>query len=157
MMANLVIFIKTIIKSMLGRRIFQNAILRNRVLDLVPVWARGLSTFLSAQKVRFFTEAKWNFVDFIIAPWILFLVLNWYLFLQSWNTARHLKPSIFTLAVFWVAVALIIWLWAIAGDRGRRPALKIHMTLREPGEFCSTLKTPIWVCHFASNVNFVTN
>ena len=156
-MANFVIFVKPIIKPIFRRRIFQNAVLRNRILNIVSVWARSLPSSLNSQKIRFISEAEWNFVDFIIGPWVLFLLLNGDLFFKFWNTARHLKPAIFTLAVFLVAKALIIGLWAIAGDRGRRPALKINMALREPGKFSPTLKTPIWVCHFSRDVNFVTD
>ena len=55
---NFVIFIVPIIKAVFARWIFQNAVLRNGILNIIPVRARGLAASLDPQKVRFFTEAK---------------------------------------------------------------------------------------------------
>ena len=130
---------------MLGRWIFQKTILGYRILNIIPIRARSLTPSLNPQKVRLFSKSKRNFIYFIIGAGLFFLVLNGYLLLQFGHTAGDLKPFVFALAVLGVAIAQIVGLRAITGDRGRGTALKVNVSLREPRELGSALETPIWV------------
>lgn len=156
---NTLILIMRVVKPMGGWRILLLTLVRQRCFYVVFVLIRSWSlvVMFDLHKIRFFSMANSNFVDFISISWLVVLILTRNLLLHLGDTRWQVKSLMLVLRVFIVMENLIIRFRAITCHRWRRSALKIYCSLREPSKVCPWLERPIWIRFFRWISYFVTN